>query len=132
MTRGHSKSLARSAELTSLAERRWGPKRKWRCVYCGRGAGMVVDHFKATVDGGTDDIWNLVPACSRCNTAKMDKPAWAWMTAVGVPASRIVKLMQVTRLSDWVAPPGLQITRVELDYLAGGQVPRPKRPSEGK
>jgi 5-methylcytosine-specific restriction endonuclease McrA len=57
------------------------PKRRWEvlerdkrtCVYCGRKAPEVilhVDHKVSVRDGGTDDMENLVTACSECNGGK--------------------------------------------------------------
>jgi hypothetical protein len=126
------KSISESLELVRLAETRWGPKHRWHCVYCGRGAGMVVDHFVPSRLGGTNEVRNLVPACDRCNGAKSDRPPTAWMTAVGVPASRRLRLRRVVSRPDWVAPPDLVITRITLDYAAGRHVPRPGGPVQGE
>src|SRR5262245_15321286 len=43
------------------------------CQYCGQRAPDVVlhvDHRVALVDGGTNDLDNLVTACAACNTGK--------------------------------------------------------------
>jgi len=82
------KSIRKSIILTQIAERRWGPKLRWRCVYCGRGTGLQVDHFWPTTLLGTDERWNLFPACDRCNASKNGLDPWAWMDAVGVPERR--------------------------------------------
>ncbi|UYL86355.1 HNH endonuclease [Microbacterium phage Jovita] len=132
VTRSHSKSLARSAELTKLAERRWGPKLWWHCVYCGRGAGMVVDHFVPEARGGTDEPHNLMPACDRCNSSKQDHAPEAWMAAVGVPEPRQTLLFAVWNLPSWTAPRNLHITRLELDYAPARHIGRPNEPREGK
>lgn len=45
------------------------------CFYCGLPAGVVVlqiDHVVPVVAGGTNDPWNLVPACPECNAGKLD------------------------------------------------------------
>lgn len=131
MTRSHSKSLARSAALTSLAERRWGPKLWWRCVYCGRGAGMVVDHFVPEAHGGEDSVWNLVPACDRCNSSKQAHDPGLWMEAVGVPAFRQAALWRVVHL-----PEGSRLEvpadRFELDYPRASALGASKGPQKGK
>lgn len=62
-----------------------GSTRKWRemrayilkrdqhtCAYCGEDANEV-DHVIPVAHGGTDDEWNLVAACRRCNLKKSDK-----------------------------------------------------------
>lgn len=51
----------------------------FRCRYCGRtqasGATLHVDHVKPVSGGGTNDIANLVTACSDCNLGKSAKLA---------------------------------------------------------
>ncbi|AVR56720.1 HNH endonuclease [Microbacterium phage Didgeridoo] len=130
MTRSHSKSLARSAELTKLAERRWGAKRKWRCVYCGRGAGMVVDHFVPEARGGGDVIWNLVPACDRCNSSKQAHEPGPWMDAVGVPLYRQAALWRVSHLSE-LSILNVPEERFELDYTRAKALGAPKTALQG-
>lgn len=48
----------------------------FRCRYCGArpidGVRLTVDHIKPRSKGGTDDIENLLTACSSCNEAKAD------------------------------------------------------------
>lgn len=132
MTRSHSKSLARSAALTRVAEGRWGPKPFWRCVYCGRGAGMVVDHFVPEARGGTDEARNLMPACDRCNSSKQDHSPLEWMEAVGVPEGRRNLLLAVWNTPYWTAPRDLLITRLTLDYAPARHISRRNEPREGK
>jgi hypothetical protein len=46
---------------------------KFACQYCGRAAPDVllqVDHIEPRSKGGTDDIINLITACSECNAGK--------------------------------------------------------------
>lgn len=52
---------------------------KWRCFYCARpicknsidpDAEVTKDHMLPISRGGSDFIWNIVPACFRCNTMK--------------------------------------------------------------
>ncbi|UGL61864.1 HNH endonuclease [Microbacterium phage Franklin22] len=122
------KSIQESLALTKLAETRWGPKRKWRCVYCGRGAGIVLDHlWPSSVDGGNDRA-NLFPACDRCNGSKMDRDPWAWMAAVGVPERRQDAIR--TLIADpSIIPRSVPTERFELDYDAARAIMRPERPS---
>jgi len=46
----------------------------FRCRYCGRGhkenVVLHVDHFHPRVQGGSDDLDNLLTACSECNLSK--------------------------------------------------------------
>lgn len=122
-----------SAEFVARAEKRWGPMRHWHCAYCGRGAGLTVDHFWPLADGGTDDITNTVPACDFCNRAKSDRAPIAWMVAVGVPERRIAMIVAaVLAAPNWTAPipagsriPRMPaITRINPDYAAGRAIPR--------
>lgn len=127
--RSYSKDLQRSLELTKLAEKRWGPKRRWRCIYCGRGAGIVLDHFEPSSMGGGDDIWNLVPACDRCNASKMDFDPWGWMETAGVPLHRQAAIMRVRHLP--ASTTGLTVPneRYALDYA---RIKALKRPLQGR
>jgi len=52
---------------------------KWRCFYCARpvcknsvdpDGEVTKDHQLPISRGGSDFIWNIVPACFRCNTLK--------------------------------------------------------------
>lgn len=49
----------------------------FRCVYCGRGPSdgvkLQVDHVQPVSKGGTNDLLNLVTACSECNLGKGNK-----------------------------------------------------------
>ncbi len=48
-----------------------------RCVYCGAdpdNAVLVIDHVLPAIDGGTNDIDNLVTSCQECNEGKADRP----------------------------------------------------------
>lgn len=50
----------------------------WTCRYCGAKASgdtpIEVDHKQPRSAGGTDDLWNLVAACFRCNRGKGELP----------------------------------------------------------
>lgn len=50
-----------------------------KCVYCGE-AFTQIDHVIAIAEGGTDDIYNLVPACRRCNFSKGTKDWREWFS----------------------------------------------------
>jgi hypothetical protein len=45
----------------------------WRCRYCGAWADEI-DHVQRVRDGGSDDLSNLVAACSACNAARELSP----------------------------------------------------------
>lgn len=53
------------------------------CVYCG-GPFEHVDHVLPVSRGGTDDVENLVPSCTSCNTSKGDRLLDEWLTLRGV------------------------------------------------
>lgn len=41
-----------------------------RCAYCGKKRPLTRDHQIPLSRGGTDDIWNIAPACKSCNSSK--------------------------------------------------------------
>lgn len=129
--RSFSQDQQRSQLLTTRAETRWGPKRHWHCVYCGR-VGYAVDHVRPTAMGGSDEVENLVPVCITCNAHKVDREPISWMVLVGVPETRIWNLLQVVNTRDWTAPAGLTFARIDLDYAAGKAARRASEPPEGK
>jgi len=57
----------------------------WRCFYCRVGLTaktVTQDHVKPVSHGGSEWPANLVPACSKCNRKKWDRPwreALAWL-----------------------------------------------------
>ncbi len=57
------------------------------CVYCGRSplidseVELSVDHVQPRMRGGDHSPGNLVTACTRCNTAKGGRPAWAYLAS---------------------------------------------------
>src|SRR5690606_2840389 len=124
-------SLKTALALRELAEGRWGPKRHWRCVYCGRGAGMVLDHLWPSALGGTDHISNLFPACDRCNGSKHDLDPWAWMTAVGVPERRQDAIRTLIAYPD-LKPKPVPNQRFALDYDAAKALEAPKGSFQGQ
>jgi len=131
MSRSAALDLARSAKLTKLAETRWGPKRRWRCVYCGRVA-TAVDHFWPTNRGGEDIVQNLMPACLSCNASKRASEPVEWMRRVGIPESRIQQLLLVAETALWTAPPDLKITRVNPAYGFRKPKTAPNRAIQGR
>ncbi|WAA67794.1 HNH endonuclease [Microbacterium oxydans] len=131
---------AKSAELTALAEKRWGPKRHWVCIYCGSGAGLTVDHLWPRQAGGTDDVANLFPACDRCQSSKSDRPPIAWMVAAGVPEHQIARILRINGAGPgWTVPQGPgdlvpkmpAVTPVTLDLAGARRVPRQSAEPEG-
>ena len=50
---------------------RWMSRARWRAL-------LHVDHVIPRSRGGTDDLENLVTACSACNLAKYDRTPSEW------------------------------------------------------
>ncbi len=49
----------------------------YRCEFCridetGAGGELTIDHYRPRARDGSDDLGNLIYACSRCNTYKHD------------------------------------------------------------
>lgn len=56
----------------------WEERGLYTCVYCDAPFEHV-DHVWPKALGGTDDPWNLVPACAACNTSKSATPVLDWL-----------------------------------------------------
>lgn len=56
------------------------------CAYCGAsiedGAQLSLDHLRPASHGGSNDAANLVTCCSRCNSARADRPVAQFAAAV--------------------------------------------------
>lgn len=86
----HLSSRARTAryhERLGLTAREWRDLRNavldrdgHRCVYCGMD-GNHVDHVVPLIQGGTNDIGNLVVACRECNCGKSGRTPEQWAAA---------------------------------------------------
>lgn len=50
------------------------------CVYCGKEQEKwTLDHVVPVSGQGTNDIWNTVPACEKCNHTKDNQPLEQWL-----------------------------------------------------
>lgn len=49
-----------------------------RCVYCGAGGGMELDHIVPLSKGGGHHVGNFAPACKRCNSSKNNNDFMEW------------------------------------------------------
>lgn len=49
-----------------------------KCAYCGLPA-YSLDHIIPAVNGGTNEPWNIVPACRTCNSSKQDTDLFIWI-----------------------------------------------------
>jgi len=56
------------------------------CFYCGRAAdeagSLTADYFIPLYKGGTDFIWNILPACRSCNSRKGNKDPEEFLTTL--------------------------------------------------
>lgn len=59
-----------------------------RCVYCGAGKELTLDHVRCRSNGGADRHWNVVAACRRSNEEKDDQELGAWLAKTGRNAVR--------------------------------------------
>lgn len=55
-----------------------------RCVYCERNEATTLDHFHALIHKGyptkfCNDLWNLIPCCTACNSSKGNKECILWL-----------------------------------------------------
>lgn len=48
------------------------------CAYCRERPGSTIDHVVPLARGGADAIWNLLPACVRCNCSKGPRTLAEW------------------------------------------------------
>lgn len=46
----------------------------YKCVYCGKGKDLTLDHIIPNIQNGNSDSSNLVTACAKCNVKKSDEP----------------------------------------------------------
>ena len=55
-----------------------------KCVYCGSGENLCLDHVIPVILGGIDSVDNLATACKRCNSGKSGRtPEQAGMKIIG-------------------------------------------------
>lgn len=106
-------------ELRFRAARRWGPRLRWACVYCGKKPANQIDHFVPYWQTADSRPANLVPACQRCNHEKRDRQPAEWMKAVGVDPQMQELLLKLQMDKTQVIPSTLAIPRTNLDYAAG-------------
>lgn len=56
---------------------------EWCCAYCGSQDELEQDHIIPIVNGGTDLMANLLPACHACNQEKAHKSLVEWFRQRG-------------------------------------------------
>lgn len=77
------------------------------CAYCGegieQGAKLTLDHIKPDSKGGSNEATNLVTCCSRCNSARGNRPMRQFAEATaqylnhGATTEEIIKHVNNTR-----------------------------------
>jgi len=91
------------------------------CWYCGKAIQdhpdeWHIEHVQPQRSGGSDEIWNLVPACARCNTSKGGRDIEEWRAGLRIQSA------------DWpVYFSPKQIEFLEADLLV--KLPLPESPS---
>lgn len=85
--------------------------------------------------GGTDDRWNLMPACQPCNNSKHDLDPIEWMKAVGVPFVRANLLWKMYHFLghpwDLLRSGSIELPRITLDYAPAKALEASKRARRG-
>jgi hypothetical protein len=84
------------------------------CAYCGdsveNGAKLSLDHLTPDSKGGSNEATNLVCCCSRCNSARGNRPVRTFARAVaeyldhGVTAEEIERHVRATAKRSLVGP----------------------------
>lgn len=81
-----------------------------QCAYCGnKNVPLTIDHWVPVTRGGTNDPWNLIPACRACNASKGDKTPSEWIETLrlrGVEDERISELLSRIRSIEQRFRPG--------------------------
>jgi 5-methylcytosine-specific restriction endonuclease McrA len=84
----------KTSKIPAPVRRRVRARDGLRCVYCGRGGRMHLDHVIPRVEGGKSVEGNLLVACARCNLRKgtMDLDLFAiWLERrTGEPSAAIL------------------------------------------
>jgi len=74
------------------------------CQYCGTPGATHCDHVVAKVDGGGDEMDNLVAACARCNQLKGSKSVGVFLGRLSAPLVSPDLLSPVTTSPSLVGP----------------------------
>ena len=69
---------------------------QYTCTYCGNPGATHCDHVVAKVDGGGDELDNLVASCARCNLLKGRKPVGLFLGRTAAPPVPPANLSPVT------------------------------------
>lgn len=69
-----------------------------RCVYCGKGGPLCLDHLIPVIRGGSGTPENLVAACKRCNSGKAGRLPHEWGYTFAQPHAEILYREGLSRL----------------------------------
>ena len=74
------------------------------CQYCGTPGATHCDHVVAKVDGGGDELDNLVAACAKCNQLKGRKSVGLFLGRLSAPPVSPDLLSPITASSGLAGP----------------------------
>ena len=74
------------------------------CQYCGSPGATHCDHVISKVNGGGDEMENLVAACARCNQLKGSKSVGVFLGRLSAPLVSSDLLSPVTTSPSLVGP----------------------------
>lgn len=83
---GRIKEIARCHERRSVVSGSYTPAELVECLdffnnscaYCGKQEALSVDHVIPIFSGGSNSIYNIVPACQSCNSSKQHHSIFEW------------------------------------------------------
>lgn len=83
-----------AAVFLKISRKRAFREQRGRCFWCNRDMAKkrkkgvlpsnqcTTEHLIPTAKGGTDQDWNIVAACNRCNNERGDMPADQWLLKI--------------------------------------------------
>lgn len=119
--------------MANYTQREWLAKVEelgWRCAYCGSPVNekaaqsehkLTPDHVIPRSRGGEDKLWNLVPACLRCNLLKKNLTAHEFVKDRPVLCKYAVSYSQVLFMSNQNAGQGAEEISTSVNICIGVQ-----------
>lgn len=86
------RARVRKAFVIEWSEHQWNQLLEWFancCAYCGCKGNLTIDHFIPLVKGGDHALYNIVPACLKCNTSKKHSDPYVWAKSKNIPIDQI-------------------------------------------
>lgn len=74
------------------------------CAYCGEASPLTVDHIIPIFAGGSNNIYNIVPACQRCNSSKQHHSIFDWF-----PSKEFYTPERLIRINQWFKIKGKEV-----------------------